>query len=212
MKPVQPSRLAEVTGVRLPVPKGGIAGLEVEDGRLLEAFDRLLQAMEQLFAADLDQQSTAMHTLTQFFRADAAGLYVTPQPGQGMELLTAYQFPLSAPFQLRANMLDGESGRPFSVIRAYIPDVGSSVWADAAQEAGWQDVLVYVLPRCSAKLVLAYTGPFSQLEPALVGVSLRSLAMAVHHRDALHQVDTLRQLNQELDHRFKGSINHLTEG
>lgn len=212
MKPGQPSRLAEVTGVRLAVPQGGIAGLEGEDGRLLGAFDHLQQAMEQLFAADLDQQGTAMRTLTQFFRADAAGLYVTPQPGRAMELLTAHQFPVSAPFQLRANMLDGESGRPFSVIRAYIPDVGSSVWAEAAQDAGWQDVLVYVLPRCSAKLVLAYTGPFSQLEPALVGISLRSLATAVHHRDALRQVDSLRQLNQELDHRFKGSINHLTEG
>ena len=183
-----------------------------EQGALLEQQDRLFDTLEQLSSGALSGEGQTMPALTALFQADAAGLYAAPEPGRPMELLVANNFPASAPRQLGANLPTGQAGRVRSMSQTHILDDRSNVWRPAAQEAGWQELLVYPLPRCAARLVVAYTRQPPHLPAKLISLALRSLALAVRHWLVQNRNQILGKHNKELDHLLTAGMDYLTEG
>ncbi len=205
------SPLAEPTSTRLDGRDKSRYAPQAWESRHLGGFERLIDALVRMVTADRAGREESMATLAYFFGADAAGLYVVPQPGRPMELTDSYNLTSSAPSQLGNAMQTGGKGHVQSITQCHVLDARDGIWARAAQAAGWQEVIVYTLPRCSASLVLAYGGPAAYLAAGFVKASLQSLALSVRHRQALARIRSLRQQRDELDHLVTDGFNRLSE-
>jgi signal transduction histidine kinase len=177
-----------------------------------EVLGRLLEDMEELVVERPVGQSAAMCSLVGFFEADAAGLYIAPRPGRPMELVDQCRFPDSAPDQLGSSLLTQAGGTDHAIIQSRILDARIGVWAKAAQESGWQQILDYLLPYRMARLVLAFKERLPRLTDPQAKVALRALIMTISHKQTVEQVAALNRHNEELDHLFQTGSNNLTEG
>jgi PAS domain S-box-containing protein len=180
---------------------------KVEATRILASFDRLFELLEGMTSSDPDAKTGAMRALACFFRASAAGLYVALQPGQSMELQAAYELSDKAPQSLGASMLTGSSRDARTIVELRIIGTSNGVWTEAARELDWHDVVVYTLPRCPSRLVVAYLEPAPKLVKPQVNVVLRYLASAVRAQLIQKRVEILEERLDEFDHLVATGIN-----
>ena len=185
---------------------------QVQDDSAWETLARLLEDLGQLVVEKPAGESDAMRSLAGFFQADAAGLYLAAKPGRALDLVDRYQLPVGAPHQLGTGLLAQNYGRSPSIIQSRILDAGTGVWAEVAEESGWSQVLDYLLPYRTARLVLAYSEAAPRFVDEQVKAALRVLAMAISYRQAHGQIGVLNRRNEELNHLLMVSGDHLTEG
>jgi PAS domain S-box-containing protein len=185
---------------------------KVEATRILESLDRLFQMLEGLTYSEPKERTDAMRALARFFRAKAVGLYVALRPGQPMELEAAFKFSGKAPQSLGASMLTGTGRDARNIIEFRIVGAANGVWAGVAGELGWHDVIVYALPRCPARLVVAYQEPAPKLVKPQVNAVLRYLATAVRVQLIQKRVETLEQRLGESGHLVATGINLAMRG
>ncbi len=186
---------------------------QTEGNPALESLDRLLEVLGSLVSPDAVSRAKAMQMLAHFFRADAAGLFMALQPGRPMQLLDSCGFPASAPLHLGSGgtIADGRADSR-SVVQMRMVDTGSGVWSVAAGEAGWQELLLFTLPRCPGRLMLAYRDTAPKLSTELVNPALRALALAAGHHQVQGRVDGLSQRKDEIEHLLTAGLNFINEG
>jgi PAS domain S-box-containing protein len=201
----QPAESAPLSGSPAPSRK-------VEATRILESLDRLFELLEGLAFSAPEERIGAMRALARFFRASAAGLYVALQPGQAMELQAAFKFSDRAPRSLGASMLTGTGRDARTIVEFRIVGASNGVWAETARELDWHDVIVYALPRCPARLVVAYQESAPRLVKSQVNAVLRYLATAVRVQLIQKRVETLEQQLDEFDHLVTTGINLSLRG
>jgi PAS domain S-box-containing protein len=129
-----------------------------------------------------------------------------------MELVDQYQLPSSVPDQLGASLLARGYDRNHSIIQSRILDAGTGIWAQAAQESGWGQILDYLLPHRTARLLLAYSDRVPRFVDDQARVALRALTMAINYRRAHTQIDVLNRRNEELSNLLTVESDNLTEG
>jgi PAS domain S-box-containing protein len=200
-----------------PVESGPIAGSptparKVEATRILESLDRLFELLESAMFSQPEQRTSAMRALARFFRASAAGVYVALQPGQSMELQAAFGFSENAPRSLGASMLTSAGRDPSTIVEFRIVGASNGVWAEAATELGWQDVVVHALPRCPARLVVAYQDSAPKLVKPQVNAVLRFLATVVRVQLIHQRAEALDQRLDEFDRLVARGINLSSRG
>ncbi len=177
-----------------------------------EALDSLLENLPSVIVEAPAGCSEAMGALARFFQAEAAGLYLAPRPGQPMELVDHYQLPSQSPGRWELDMLARGYRREHSIIQSRILDVRAGPWAGAAQEAGWNEMLVYLLPHRMARLVLAFSDRAVRMGDAMIKAALRSLMTAISYRQAASQILVSRQQSQRLEYLIKAGLNYVGEG
>jgi PAS domain S-box-containing protein len=200
-----------------PVESVSLAGSpaptrKLEATRILESFDRLFELLEGVALSDPEGRSLALRALVRFFRANAAGLYVALQPGRPMELQAEFKFSDKAPQSLGAPMITSTGRDVRTIVELRIVGAGSGVWAEAAEALGWHDIVVYALPRCPARLVIAYQEPAPKLVKPQVNAVLRFLATAIRVQLIQKKVDVAEQRLAEFDRLVATSINLSLRG
>ncbi|MBN1318353.1 MAG: hypothetical protein JXA42_22935, partial [Anaerolineales bacterium] len=195
-----------ITGFSPPdtaqTPDVRISGQNLNPARnsLPDALGLLMDVFDQLTLSDQTRWVDVIQAVVHFFQAEAAGLYVSESPGKPLKLITEHQFPSSAPSQLGNNVMANNSTPIRPLVQVQIVDSRYSSWHKAAEDAGWEDILVYNLPRCAARLVLAYKTPAKKQLSSLGKVVLRLLALAVRNRQAQDETAALEFKARELDH------------
>lgn len=177
-----------------------------------EALDRLLEALPSVVVEAPAGSSAALQALARFFQAQAAGLYLAPRPGKPMELVDHYQLPPSSPRHWELDLLARGYRRDNPIVQSRILDVRTGPWAAAAQEAGWREMLVYLLPHRMARLVLAFSGRALRMGDGMIKAALRSLMTAISYREAASQFLESRQQSQRLEHLISAGLNYVGEG
>jgi PAS domain S-box-containing protein len=185
---------------------------KVEATRLLASFDRLFELLDGVASSDDQARTDAMRALACFFRAGAAGLYVALQPGQSMELQASFELSDQAPQSLGASILTGTGRDAQTIVELRIVGTGNGVWSEAARDRGWHDVVVYALPRCPARLVVAYPEPAPKLVKSQVSAVLRYLATVVRIQLVQMRVEGLEERLDEFDHLVATGINLSLRG
>lgn len=191
-----------------------IAGQNLNAGKnsLPDALGLLMDVFDQLTLAEPDRWQDAMQAVARFFQAEAAGLYVSELPGDPLRLLTGYKFPSSAPQEIRNNVMASIGAPLRPLVQVQIMDSRITSWHKAAEDAGWNDILVYSLPRCAARLVLAYLAPAKKQLTSLGKVVLRLLALAVRNRQSMDETGTVKQKAEELNQLILSGIDMIPEG
>ncbi len=188
-------------------------GANVADlGLLWDDLDKWLEALECLFVSPSPRQAEALQQLARNFRADAIGLYISPRPGQLLELVAEHGFPPGTPRFMGTTVPGAGPGRLEPRVRSHRPSMQSGRWAQAAQDGDWKEVVIYPVPRCQAALALAYRELAPAMEDGVAAVALKTLALAVRQRQALGHIEVLRRRKDELDHLLMAGITYSNDG
>jgi len=113
---------------------------------------------------------------------------------------------------LGVRMLSDGRGRTQSMVQMRLLETDSGVWAAAARTAGWQEILVYTLPRCPARLALAYSNSAPRMPAYVVHLALRMVANAVRVGMVQAQAETLRERVDTLNYLVTAGNNFVNEG
>ncbi len=192
--------------------KGSYPIAPVQDYASWHTLAGLMEDLGQLVVEQPVGESDAMCSLARFFQADAAGLYIAAKPGQALALVDGYHLPDGVPLQLGTGLLAQNYGRNPLIIQSRVLDTGTSVWSQVAEESGWNQVLDYLLPYRTARLVLAFSGVAPRLVDEQVKAVLQVLTMAISYRQAHGQISVLNQRNEELSNLLMVGGDHLCEG
>ncbi len=179
---------------------------------VLDSLDRLHATLGGFADPDGPDAGRAMQGLASFFQATGAALYAAQEPDDPMMLVADYLFPHCAPRALLGQLQDGigNSNRP--LIRLHLGNDYFAAWTQAAHEAGWTDLLVYLLPGCTARLVLAYTEVPRRLPATMSKLTLRALAAALRNRLSMTESGALRRERDQLHHLVVSGIDFVKEG
>lgn len=186
--------------------------LALQDDSILSELSELLDATEDDGFLSSCGQSKTLGLLTDLFRAEAGGLYLASAPGEMMELRDAFGLPSSAPRQTGGGTLVDDVHQGSGILQARILDPTSGAWSGAAAEAGWRELMVYTLPGCRARLVLAYGGQVPRLPTDTVRVCIALLSAAVRRKHALDMAAISRHEAERLGALVQVGMNNLGEG
>jgi signal transduction histidine kinase len=203
---------SQLSIAELDARKGSFPMAQVRDDASWETLARLVEDLGQLVVEQPVGESEAMQSLAAFFQADAAGLYIAAKPGQALDLVDGYQLPDGIPLQLGTGLLAQNFGRSPQIIQSRILDTGAGVWSQVARDSGWNQVVDYLLPYRTARLVLAFKGAVPRYVDEQVKAALRILTMAISYRQAHGQISVLNQRNEELSHLLMVGADHICEG
>jgi PAS domain S-box-containing protein len=195
-------------------PDVRISGQTLNPGRnsLPDALGLLMDVFDLLTLSDATRWVEVMQAICHFFQAEAAGLYLSDLPGSPLKLITEFNFPKSAP-QMLGNNAVANNGAPIRpLVQVQIMDSRVTSWHKAAEDAGWQDILVYNLPRCAARLVLGYKTQAKKQMSSLGKVVLRLLALSVRNRQSHDEAVALEFEAKEHEHLIASGIDMIQEG